>query len=98
MAGRQSPRNPYETKIGDGGAAVAVELEADLNADPTGEFVTKGQWKGIGHEWTCNCCGANLTGHKRKLTVHIAGKKFLNDRNMDVRTCTPAAMIKLGDH
>ena len=29
------------------GANMAVELEADLNADPTNEFVIKGQRKGI---------------------------------------------------
>ena len=50
-----------------------------------------------GHEWTCKCCGRNFSGLKRKLTVHIAGKKFLNDREMGVRSCTPAVMIKQGD-
>ena len=62
------------------GADMAVELEADLNADPTNEFVIKGEKKGTGNERTCKCCqcGRNFTGHKRKLTVHIAGKKFLS--------------------
>ena len=35
----------HETKMGDGGADMAVELEADLNADPTNEFVFKGEKK-----------------------------------------------------
>ena len=61
------------------------------------EFVIMGEKKGTGHVWKCKCCGRNFTGHKCKLTVHIAGKKFLNDRNMDVRSCTPAATIKQGD-
>ena len=44
------------------------------------------------------CCDRKFTGHKCKLTVHIAGQKFLNDRNMNVRPCsTLAAMIKQGD-
>ena len=44
---------------------------------------------------TCKCCQGKFNGHKYKLTVHIAGnlKKFLNNRNMDVRSCTPAALI-----
>ena len=29
--------------------------------------------------------------------MHIAGKKFLNDKQMDVQPCTPPAMIKQGD-
>ena len=45
------------------------ELEADLNADPTNEFVMKGEKKGTGHEWTCKWCGRNFPGHKCKLTV-----------------------------
>ena len=61
-------------------------MEADLNADPTNEFVIKGEKKGTGHEWTCKCCCRNFTGHKRKLTMHIAGKKFLNDKEMGVRS------------
>ena len=52
---------------------------------------------GTGHEWTCKCCDRKFTGHKRKLTVHLAGKNFLNDRNMDVLSCTPAATIKQGN-
>ena len=28
---------------------MALELETDLNADPTDEFVTKGEKKGTGH-------------------------------------------------
>ena len=72
---------------GDGGGAdMAVELEAGLNADcdPTSEFVTQGEKKGTGHVWACKCCQGTFNGHKRKLTVHIAGKKFLNDKQMDV--------------
>ena len=42
----------------------------------------------------CKCCSRNFTGHKCKLTKHIAGKKVLNDRNMKFLPCTPAAMIK----
>ena len=85
---------------GDGGGAdMAVELEAGLNADrdPTSEFVTQGEKKGTGHVWTCVCCQGTFNGHKCKLTVHIAGKKFLNDKQMDVRPCTPPAMIKQGN-
>ena len=65
---------------------VTVELEADLNTDPTNKFAIKGEKKGTGHEWTCKCCCRNFTGHKRKLTMHIAGKKFLNDKEMGVRS------------
>ena len=38
-----------------GGAYMAVELEAGLNADsdPTSEFVTQGEKKNTGHIWTC---------------------------------------------
>ena len=67
---------------------MVVELEADLNADPTNEFGIKGEknLKRTGHEWMCKCCGRNFTGpgHKCKLTVHtgIAGKKILNKREM----------------
>ena len=43
------------------------------------------------------CCQETFDGHQRKLTVHIAGKKFLNYKQMDVRPCTPPAMIKQGD-
>ena len=72
-------------------------METDLNADPTDEFVTKGERKGSGHEWTCNCCGGKFIGHKRKITVRIAGKNVFNDRQMGVRTCTPASLIQMGD-
>ena len=84
---------------GDRGADMAVELEAGLNAvrDPTSQIVTQGEKRGTGHVWTCKCCGRSFTGHKRKLTVHIAGKKFLNDKDMGVRPCTPPAMIKQGN-
>ena len=63
------------------GADMEVELEAELNSDPTTEIVFMGEKKGTGHLWTCKCCGRNSTRHKRKLTVHIAGKKILNDRH-----------------
>ena len=65
--------------------------------DPTSEFVTQEEKKGTGHVWTCKCCKGAFNGHKRKLTVNIAGKKFLNDKDMGVRPCTPPAMIKQGD-
>ena len=73
-------------------------MEAGLNADsdPTSEFVTQGEKKGTGHVWTCKCCQGTFNGHKRKLTVRLAGKNFLNDKQMDVRPCTPPAMIKQG--
>ena len=78
MTGRQSPQTLYETEMGDldGGASITVELEADLNADPTDEFVTTGERKGSGHEWTCNCYGGKFSENKRKLKLHIAGKNF----------------------
>jgi hypothetical protein len=60
--------------MGDG---MAVELEADLNADPTDEFVTKGERKGAaGHEWTYNCCGGYFTGHSPKI-----GSGFVSNRD-----------------
>ena len=64
-----------------GGADMAVELEAGLNADsdPSSEYVTQGERK-----WTCKCCGRNFTGLEHKITKHIAGKKFLYDRDMDI--------------
>ena len=64
-----------------------VELEAGLNptSDPTSEFVTQGEKRGTGYEWTCKCCQGTFTGHKCKFTIHIAGKKFLNDEKMGVR-------------
>ena len=79
-----------------GGANMVVKLDAGLNADcdPTSEFVTQGEKKGTGQVWTCKCCQETFNGHKRKLTVHIAE---LNDKQMDVRPCTPPAMIKQGD-
>ena len=78
---------------------MSVKLEAGLYADcdPTSEFVTQGEKKGTGHVWTCKCCQGTFDGHKHKLTVHIAGKKFLHDKDMGVRPCTPPAMIKQGD-
>ena len=64
-------REEHETKMGDcdcGGADMAVELEAGLNADshcdPTSEFVTQGEKKGTGHVWTCKCCQRMFNGHK----------------------------------
>jgi hypothetical protein len=62
--------------------------------DPTEQFVTKGDKKGSGWTWTCNCCGDQFNGKRRKLTKHIAGKKFLNDQTMDVRACQPPAFIR----
>ena len=59
--------------MGDGVADMAVELEADLNADPMNEFVIKGEKTETGHEWTCKCCGGHFTGHKRKLTMVVEG-------------------------
>ena len=64
---------------------MAVELEADLNADLTNEFVTtRGEKRGLGtgYEWSYNCCGGHFTGHKCKFKMHIAGKKFLNDKEV----------------
>ena len=74
-------------------------MEADLNEDPTDEFVTEGQRKGTGHEWTgaCNCCGANFTGHKHKLIMNIAGKKFVNKKEMNAGPSAPASLIIQGD-
>ena len=74
-------------------------MEAGLNptSDPTSEFVTQGEKRGTGYEWTCKCCQGTFTGHKRKLTIHIAAKKFLNDKEMGVRACTLVAMIKQSD-
>ena len=78
-------------------AMAAVEFDADLKQTPRmslllrdseNDFVTKGLGKR--HEWTCNCCGANFTGHKLKLTLHIAGKKFSSDKHMDVRYASDA--------
>ena len=59
---------------GDGGGAdMAVELEAGLNADrdPTSEFVTQGEKKGTGHVWTCKCCQGTFNGHKRKFNFSM---------------------------
>ena len=69
---------------------MAVEFEAGLNpmSDPTSQFVTQGEKRETGYVWTCKCCQGMFTGHKHKLTVtvtiHIAGKKFLNDKKMGV--------------
>ena len=78
---------------------MAVELEADLNAeiDPTSQFVTQGEKRGTGNVWTCKCCQGTFTGHKCKLTIHITGKKILNDEEMGVQPCNPAVMIKQGN-
>ena len=44
-------REKHETKMGYGGADMAVELEAGLNADrdPTSQFVTQGEKRGTGY-------------------------------------------------
>ena len=94
---------PKWVTVTGGGADMAVEsrLEAGLNptSDPTSQFqvVTQGEKRVTGYVWTCKRCQGTFTGHKRKLTIHIAGKKFLNDKEMGVRPCTPAAVIKQGD-
>ena len=92
----------HKTKMGDsdsGGANMVVKLAAGLNpsSDPTIQFVTQEEKRGTGYVWTCKCCQRTFTGHKRKLTIHIPGKKFLNDEEMGVRPCNPAVMIKQGD-
>ena len=71
-------------------------MEADLNADPTSQLVIQGEKRGTGHDGTCKCCDGKFTGDKRKLTVHIAGKNFLNDKEMGVRPCNSAVVIKQG--
>ena len=46
---------------------------------------------------TCKCFEGTFTGHKRKLTKHIAGKNFLNDKEMGVLPRNPVVMIKQGN-
>ena len=70
--------------------------DGEVGQPPSSEFVTELE-EG---DWTCmdkQVLWQKLHWHNHKLTKHIAGKKFLNDRNMDVLSCTPAATIKQGN-